>query len=65
MPNTRLPHLTQDTRSLIIGPCQQYDGGQDLYLDQTYCKMPLQLKQTASETLKNIGRFDKTVLIEM
>ena len=34
---TRLPHLTPDTCSLAIGPSQQYDGGQELYLDQTIC----------------------------
>ena len=35
---TRLPHLmTPATCSLIIWPSQQYDGGQELYLDQTIC----------------------------
>ena len=34
---TQLPHLTPDTCSLAIGPSQQYDGGQELYLDQTIC----------------------------
>ena len=34
---TRLPHLLPDTCSLAIGPSQQYDGGQELYLDQTIC----------------------------
>jgi hypothetical protein len=32
---TRIRHLAPDTCRLAIGPSQQYDGGQELYLDQT------------------------------
>ena len=35
---TRLPHLVPDTCHLAIGPSQQYDGGFELYLDQTVCQ---------------------------
>ena len=35
---TRLRHLAPDTCRLAIGPSQQYDGGQELYLDQTSCQ---------------------------
>ena len=34
----RLPGILPDTCKLAIGPSQQYDGGQELYLDQTHYK---------------------------
>jgi hypothetical protein len=40
MPSAQLTRLllVPDTCSLAIGPSQQYDGGQELYLDQTSCQ---------------------------
>jgi len=34
---TRLRHLAPESCRLAIGPSQQYDGGQELYLDQSQC----------------------------
>ena len=34
---TRLRHLAPETCELAIGPSQQYDGGQELYLNQPTC----------------------------
>ena len=33
----RLRHLAPESCRLAIGPSQQYDGGQELYLDQSQC----------------------------
>ena len=34
----RLTNIKADTCKLAIGPSQQYEGGEELYLDQEVCK---------------------------